>query len=148
MGYRSDTAYAIVFTSHEDKTKIIDKLTPEQWELIKGELTIEPERIMYHDPSVKWYSSSGLLGLIPGGGGFEHIDAHVELLRAAEDAFNEWYESSGTEGVLSLGVFMRLGEDSDDFEKETWGIDEMPEGYPEWYDLVDERRELVVGWEK
>lgn len=153
MGYRSDTAYAIVTKTTEDRDKIINKITPDEWNLIKNEVKVEPTRILYHDAYVKWYSSTGLLGLIPGGGGFDHIDAHKALMDAAREAqeIHEYAEIDGNEDVLgegipNMGVFMRLGEDSDDFEREVWG-EAAFEGAPEWYDLVDERRELSIGWE-
>jgi len=147
MGYRSDTAYAIVCRTTEDRDKIISKVAPEQWELIKDELTIEPDRILYHDPSVKWYDSSILGDDAAGWGGFEHIAAHKALLNAAQEAQLDYeFGEDPTKGVNHLGVFMRLGEDSDDFQREVWGEDSW-EGAPNWYDLIDETRELRVGWE-
>jgi len=136
MGYRSEVAYAIVLAPEQDKTKIIDKLTPEQWELIKDAVTVEPDRILFHETYVKWYEN------------FPDVAAHKALLEAAQEAqFDYEFGEDPAEGVNNLGIFMRLGEDSDDFERDAWGEDSW-EGAPQWYDLVDERREITVGWEE
>jgi hypothetical protein len=141
MGYRSDVAYAIVFASPEDKTKVIDRLTPEQWQLIQRTATVGPDRILFHDTAVKWYSRR-VTGVDDG---YAEVNAHEALLEEAQVMHDEHSLTDGARGVQSLGVFMRLGEDDDDFERNVWG--EEAEGISEdWYDLVDLRRELVVGW--
>jgi len=144
MGYRSDTAYAIVTKTTEDRDKIINKITPNEWNLIKNEVKVEATRILYRDAYKKWYG--GALG-------YPDVDAHQALMDAAQEAqeIYEYAEIDGNEDVLgqgipNLGVFIRLGEDDDDVDRIVWG-EEAFEGAPQWYDLIDVRRELEVSWE-
>lgn len=137
MGYRSEVAYAVVFHTTEDRDKIINKLTLDQWALIKDEVTVEDDRILYHDQYVKWTYPD-----------YANVNAHKALLAAAEEAHDEYtyYEGAAVDnpGVPSLGILIRLGEDDIDTERSLWG-DGDP-GMPEWYDLVDYTREIRVGW--
>lgn len=141
MGYYSNTAYAVVFHTEADKNKVFDTLTPEQQKIVRDDAAVfANDRIYFHSSDSKWYSTRLIYSE-----GFADVDAHEAFLKAAEDAFTEWSLSDGQDGVESLGVFMRMGEDDDDFERTIWG--EGTRGLPDWYELVDSRRELVVGWE-
>jgi hypothetical protein len=101
----------------------------------------QEDRILFHEDYIKWYATK-----LVGKGGFADVDAHESLLDLAE-RLNDDYETSenNTEGIRSLGVFMRLGEDEDDFQRRVWG--DSGYGMPAWYDLVDCSRSLTVGWE-
>jgi hypothetical protein len=136
MGYYSEVAYAIVFKSTEDREAILNTLTAEERELVTESLKLdEPDRILFYANNTKWYATGDMapFGLT----GFSEIDTHEKLLENAEN---------NAENVYSMGVFMRLGEDLDDFDQRTWGIENAPKGFPEWYDLVDIHRGLSVGW--
>lgn len=130
MGYYSDTAYAIVCKTEEDRDRLLTLITPEQRKIVLTEAEWDtPDRILFHDPSSKWYG---------GEHGYESVQAHEALMRAAEDANDD-------EDPISVGVFMRVGEDDTDFEHTSWGDDDdLP--YP--YDLLGLRRELVPSWEE
>ena len=147
MGYRSEVAYAIIFKSTEDRDKILSRITPEQQEIIKqdGEAIIREDRILFHADGIKWYLSRelGQYDLK----GYDVVDAHdalIEAAKEAEDAFTS--DADDPTGVYSMGVFLRLGEDDSDTERETWGEYNVPEGFPDLWDLIDYRREITVGW--
>jgi hypothetical protein len=139
MGYYSQVAYAVVFKSTKDRDKILSRITPEQQKIVRDEATIEEDRILFHGEG-KWYSTR-----LTGTGGFEDVDSHEALLAAAEEAY-QGLADDFPEPIPSMGVFMRLGQDMDDFECNFWG-DDVKGIDDEWYELVHVRRELVVGWE-
>jgi len=139
MGYYSDTAYAVVFHTEADRDKVLNSLTPEQQKIVREEADVfANDRVYFHEPSAKWYSTRLVHD------GFHDVDAHEAFLKAAEDAYDEWSLSDGQDGVQCMGVFMRMGEEDDDFERNVWG--EGIGGFPDWFDLVDSRRELTIGW--
>lgn len=131
MGYRSEIGYAVLFKSPEDREALLSKLVPEQRKIIESEALIEECAIKYRADDIKWYDQ------YPG------VAAHEALIRAAQD--EEFIEDD--KGIYSLGVFVRIGEDADDLYQTSWGDYDKPQGWPAPYELVDYRRELIVGWE-
>ena len=142
MGYRSEVAYAIVFKDKEDRDKILNKLTQDEQIEIQENALIEEDRVLFHVDSIKWYSTREMGSF---GGGYAEIDAHDNLIQAARDA--EDLDEDDPDWVYSLGIFLRLGEQDNDTERETWGDYGIPEGWPDTWDLVEYNRSMTVSWE-
>lgn len=138
MGYRSEVAYAILFNSQKDRDTVLAELTPEQQEIINADAKVQPTQILYHRDYIKWYATVdlGRYGI----NGYAEVDAHEALLKAAQDAYED------DRRIISLGVFYRLGEEDDDSDRRVWG-DEEP-GFPDPWDLIGYRRELIINWKE
>lgn len=138
MGYRSEVAYAIALRNREDKDALLAQLHDDVLEQIRkdGCFTEEDDRLLFHDNGVKWYSSRLLMGAAEG---YPEVDAHEALIQAAKDA--------SSEGMPMTGIFVRIGEETDDIEEDFWG-DASDDGLPEWFDLIEVERRIVVNWEE
>ena len=142
MGYRSTAVYAIVFTTEEDKNRLLSRLPAEQLEILRSPnsgLQEEPTRLCFYETGIKWYSSSILPGVLEG---YQVIDAHEALINAAKAAAI----AEGSDNFIKqVGVFIRVGEDDSDIENDAWGYP-GEDGLPEWYELAELRISVDVNW--
>ena len=132
MGYRSDVAYTIRFG--DDSDKVVDhafytflaeaKSKPEYaLALADEDLDIDEKRrrINFFAKNTKWYDS------------FPDVKSHVALVHLAD----EWTHDGDSNGCCAY-VFMRIGEDDKDIEREVGG------NYG--YDWINLERRLATDW--
>ena len=134
MGYRSDVAYTIRFTSDHDTnnvqsfyTFLAEAKSNPAYALALEEADIDEkrQRINFHATSIKWYES------------YVNIASHNALVEMARLWCTEVLE-----GRLhcSIGVmFLRVGEDTSD-------IDIMNAGAYD-YEWVYTSRQIIMDWE-
>lgn len=141
MGYRSDVAYTIRFTTEEAyrlfiaeaKVKDLGKCFKDDtshWE--EAECDDDLWRINFSATGVKWYDS------------YPDVDMHNKLIELAED----WVDSdthreikdggSGDEAYRIGFIFIRIGEESDD-------IEEKAGGNYDW-DWMRVSRQIITDW--
>lgn len=139
MGYRSEVAYAIAFRNKEDKDALLARLPDDVLADIRRDecFAEQDDRLLFRDSGVKWYSSRLMLGAMEG---YREVDVHEQLISTAKDAHSE--------GEMPMvGIFVRIGEETDDIEEDFWG-DPSEDGLPEWFDLIEVERRIVVNWEE
>lgn len=119
MGYRSEVAYVIRFSSIDSMKKFvaINALIDERREALEeckvylggnGE-TRHPPELHFHVHDYKWYDS------------YPEVQAHMDLLDHVDEEFCEGREDAAIAGYL----FLRIGEDIDDIERKDGGDDSL-----------------------
>jgi hypothetical protein len=144
MGYRSEIAYAVKFRNAEDRQKLIESLSAGVYEAALPLLEVDdPTMIRGHHSWIKWYSTrlNGGLDI----GNYPDVDAVEAILNEAELAYGIWQDTDGAEGIRSVGVFVRLGEETDDGEESNWGSG-GEDGLPEPFELATPIRSIQIGW--
>lgn len=135
MGYRSNVAYAIQFCSVEDKDKFLATVPDKALALARESGLIERDNcLLFHEEYVKWYATRFI-----GSDGYEDVDAHEEVINTAKDSVEE---------IPHVGIFVRVGEESNDVEEDIWGEPWGKDGLPDWYDLLHVETRVVVGWDE
>lgn len=143
MGYRSDVAYTIRFTSEEAYRLFILEAKAKElggcfsnddsfWD--EAECDDKKWQINFHAQNVKWYPS------------YPDVQKHEQLLELADDWIDEDSHVSIKDGTLSaqlrpyrLGyVRVRVGEESNDIEERVRGNGE--------YDWLNVSRQIVGDW--
>jgi hypothetical protein len=116
MGYRSDVAYTIRFTSDHDTnnlqsfyTFLAEAKTDPRCAIALSEVEVDEkrQRFTFSDNSVKWYES------------YPDVMSHAALFELAR----EWAQQM-EEGKLNCTIgamFLRVGEDTNDIEENVAG---------------------------
>ena len=133
MGYRSDVAYTIRFTSDHDTnnvqsfyTFLAEAKTDPRCAVALSEVEVDEKRqtFTYSATDVKWYES------------YPDVMSHAALFELAR----EWAQQM-EEGKLNCtigAVFIRVGEDSADIDERTAGDYDG--------DWVRVKREIITDW--
>jgi len=146
VGYRSQVAYTIRFTppyKHPDIDDMAElKKCKESFYTFLAEAktkfpsSIADEHLSIDEPNmalnfladaVKWYED------------FEDVKCHVALLGLAQEWAEDGDEKNGVAGNTYIGgIFMRIGEDTDDITEESFGNHDW-----EWMQIS---RQIIVDW--
>ena len=146
VGYRSQVAYTIRFTpppKHPDRDDIAElKECKESFYTFLAEakakfatamadehLSIDEENfaLNFLAESVKWYDD------------YEDVKCHLALLQLAQEWAEDGDEKNGVAGNTYIGgIFMRIGEDSDDVTEESFGNHD--------WDWMHISRQIIVDW--
>ena len=133
MGYRSDVAYTIRFTSDHDTnnvqsfyTFLLEAKANPHCAVALSEVEVDEkcQRFTFSADSVKWYD------------GYPDVVSHTALFNLARD----WAQQM-EEGKLNCTIgamFIRVGEDTDD-------IEQFVVGEYDW-DWMSVCREIVTDW--
>jgi hypothetical protein len=136
VGYRSQVAYTIRFTGDDDTACKHDFYTFLAEAKTKFPSAIGDEHLSIDEPnfalnfladSVKWYDD------------YEDVKCHMALLQLAQNWAEDGDEKNGIAGNTRIGgIFMRIGEDSDDVTEESFGNHD--------WDWMQISRQIIVDW--
>lgn len=141
VGYRSQVAYTIRFTPDENVEAEIEGCKHDFYTFLaeakaKFPSAMSDEHLSIDEPnmalnflaeSVKWYDD------------YEDVKCHVALLQLAQDWSEDGDEKNGVAGNTRIGgIFMRIGEDSDDISEDSFGNHDW-----EWMHIS---RQIIVDW--
>ena len=130
MGYRSDVAYTIRFAHDDDKvakqsffTFLAEAKAQPLYATALEEVDTDEKKLAFYfyAADTKWYYS------------FPDVNSHVALVKLARS----WCEDADGDGSCAY-IFMRLGEDDDDCERECGG--------DYGYDWINLERRLATDW--
>jgi hypothetical protein len=136
VGYRSQVAYTIRFNGDDDKANKHDFYTFLAEAKTKFPTAIADEHLVIDEQNfalnflaedVKWYED------------FEDVKCHMGLMQLAQSWADEGDEKNGVAGNTRIGgVFVRIGEDTDDITEEYFGNHDW-----EWMQIS---RQIIVDW--
>lgn len=151
VGYRSQVAYTIRFTASPSRQEAEGGEFPSDQEIkltkhdfytflaeakTKFPTAIADEHLSIDEPNfalnflaedVKWYDD------------YEDVKCHMALLQLAQSWANEGDEKNGIAGNTRIGgMFMRIGEDTDDMTEEYFGNHD--------WDWMQISRQIIVDW--
>lgn len=142
MGYRSEVAYAVAFPTSAALEEFLASRPSEELESVLGpqgaKRVNDGTVLAYHDGSIKWYRTEPLVpGYASGPSvhGYPWVDLHERMLDAAR----------GWDASPVVGVFIRIGEEFDDLEQDSWMHGDT-EDMPSPWELLDVRRFIEVMW--
>jgi len=148
VGYRSTVAYTIRFTPHPSPQETENSDSPTDEELneckesfytflaeakVKYSGAFDDESMTVDESNmainflaydVKWYET------------YEDVIVHEDLLSLSK----EWADEGETANKHIGGIFIRIGEETDDLIEECWGEHD--------WDWMRIHREVVVDWEE
>jgi hypothetical protein len=144
MGYRSEVGAAIVCETKDDLDKIIAQLPAGDWDKIKELVDVIEggRKLTFHIDGWKWYSTR-ILGFQETG--YDDVN-NIELLLQTAQNLNTDNELDEAEGVRSVGVFVRIGEEDNDNESWSWGEEDADKGLPYPWDLAHISTTIETDW--